>query len=77
MELRRMLESELRDHFEIAPGTPLSEGGLFTELPELTENCFLTTEGLVFHWDPYEIAPYSFGPVEVIIPYDELEEILR
>jgi hypothetical protein len=77
MELRRLVESELRRHFEIAPGAPLSEGGLFTDLLELTENCFLTPEGLGFHWDPYEIAPYAFGPVEVIVPYDELEEILR
>jgi hypothetical protein len=76
-ELRRLVESELRRHFEIAPGTPLSEGGLFTDLLELTENCFLTPEGLGFHWDPYEIAPYAGGPVEVIVPYDELEEILR
>jgi hypothetical protein len=77
IELRRMVESELRRRFEIPSGTPLSEGGLFTDLSELTENCFLTTEGLGFHWDPYEIAPYSFGPVEVIIPFDELEDILR
>jgi hypothetical protein len=31
--------------------------------------------GLGFHWDPYEIAPYVYGPIEIVIPYDEIAEM--
>jgi hypothetical protein len=77
MELQRLMESTLRADFGIDPEVPQSESGFFTDQPELTENCFLTAEGLGFHWDPYEIAPYASGSIEIIIPYDELTEILR
>jgi hypothetical protein len=53
----------------LKPGTPLSEGGFFTDEPEFTGNFFVTKKGLGFHWDQYEIAPYSQGPIEVILPW--------
>ncbi|MDR0376684.1 MAG: RsiV family protein [Spirochaetaceae bacterium] len=30
-----------------------------------------------FHWDPYEIAPYVMGFIEIVIPYDEIAPLLR
>ena len=49
-------------------------------LPEegltLPDNLGVVEDGLVFHWDAYEIAPYSMGPIDVALPYEDLEAII-
>jgi hypothetical protein len=75
--LQRILTDKLREHAGIGKDVPLSQGGFLTDLSEVPENFFLTPDGFGFHWDPYEIAPYVMGPIEVIIPYDELMNVLR
>jgi len=37
----------------------------------------LTAEGLLITFDAYQVAAYAAGPQEVLIPYSELQEILR
>ena len=32
---------------------------------------------MVFYYNPYEIVAYAFGPIEVTVPYNELDGILR
>ena len=36
-----------------------------------------TEEGIVFYFNPYEIAPYAGGIVEYKIPYDSLKDVLN
>jgi hypothetical protein len=36
----------------------------------------LTREGLVIEFDPYQVAPYSSGPQRVMIPFENLKELL-
>jgi len=38
----------------------------------LTDNFVFTTSGLTFYYNPYEIAPYSFGMIELAIPFEKL-----
>ncbi|MDR0387501.1 MAG: RsiV family protein [Treponema sp.] len=77
MTLRRLIAAKLRAFAGIEGDAPLSQGGFFMDLPEIPENFFLTPGSLGFHWDPYEIAPYVMGSIEVLIPYDELMDVLR
>ena len=42
-----------------------------------TDNAALLSEGLALTYDPYTIAPYSFGRPTILIPYSELVGILR
>jgi hypothetical protein len=74
--LRALIAGRLRDHAGIGQDAPLTQGGFFSDEAEVTENFFLTPSGVGFHWDPYEIAPYVMGGIEVIIPYTELKDIL-
>lgn len=74
--IRRYIEEELRVFSEIAPDDPLSAGGFFEDQIEPPANFFLTAHGLGFHWDPYEIAPYVMGPIEVLIPYEKIRGML-
>lgn len=36
------------------------------------EKFLLTEDSIVFHFQPYEVAPYSAGIVEVSIAFEEL-----
>jgi hypothetical protein len=74
--LRELAERELRNFAGLEPGTPLGEGPFFENTLELPDNFFITGEGLGFHWDPAEIGPYVLGPVEIIIPYQDLRGLL-
>jgi len=41
------------------------------------QNIALTDQGLLVKYNPYEVAPYSFGQPELLLPYSELRGILR
>ena len=41
-----------------------------------TANFYLTDKGLVLFFQPYEIAPYSEGIVKIMVPYQDLADIL-
>jgi hypothetical protein len=74
--LRQRIEDELRILGEVEAGEPLSTGLFFMDAVEIPDNFFITKGGLGFHWDPYEIAPYVVGPIEIIIPIEQLQDIL-
>ena len=42
-----------------------------------SENFALTDAGLVVKYDSYQLAPYSHGQPELIIPYTELQGVLK
>jgi hypothetical protein len=75
--LEDLVEEALRELMEIPSWIPLSEKGFFDEgWEDKLEDFYLTSHGLVFQWDPYAIAPYVMGAMEVSIPYDRLQGIL-
>ena len=49
----------------------------FSKKAELTDSFELTADGLVFHYSPYEIAPFAAGVVKLTVTPDELKGILR
>jgi hypothetical protein len=71
--LDNLVEAALRAQMGIPDWIPLSEQGFFEDSPNKLEDFFLSSQGLGFQWDPYEIAPYSMGIIEVVIPYDSLQ----
>ena len=44
---------------------------------ELNKNYGFKKEGIVFYYNNYEIAPYAAGPTEVLIPYDQIGDLIR
>lgn len=67
----------LRIEANLEPDEPLSQGGFFEDTVEIPDNFFLTSQGLGFHWDPYEIAPYVMGSIEVLLPYEQIQDLLK
>jgi len=54
---------------------PVAYNKLWPFIP--TDNAALLADGLALTYDPYTIAPYSFGRPTIMIPYSELKGILR
>jgi hypothetical protein len=75
--LTEKLNKTLRQDWDLDESGSLEEHGFLVSRVELTENFFLTSQGLGFHWDPYEIGPYVMGSVEVTIPYGKIGDILN
>jgi hypothetical protein len=67
-----LVEAALRKQMGIPDWIPLSEQGFFENISGKLDDFFVTPQGLGFQWDPYEIAPYSMGIIELVIPYEEL-----
>lgn len=41
------------------------------------DNFYLAEEGITYVFNPYDIAPYSLGETEILIPWEELKPLLR
>jgi hypothetical protein len=74
--LENLVEAALRKRMEIPEWIPLTEQGFFENYVDKLEDFFLTPQGLGFQWDPYQIAPYSMGIIELVRPYGELPGML-
>lgn len=71
-------EKNFRGVRGVADGESLSSAG-FTfdkDLFRLGGNFAVVDEGLVFHYNPYEIAPYSLGATDFSITVGELGDLL-
>ena len=51
----------------------LAQRGFFPETIAPTENFEVTPEGIVFHYNPYDIACYAIGEVDVPFTKEELK----
>jgi hypothetical protein len=76
--LTALAERHLRADRGLGPDDDLEAAGFW--FPEqgftLPDNLGITAEGVVFHWDAYEIAPYSMGPIDVTVPVEDLAGII-
>lgn len=76
--LTSLVEDRLRTQADLGPGDDLEAAGFW--LPEtgfaLPDNLGVTAGGLLFHWDAYEIAPFSMGSIDIEVPAAELESLV-
>jgi hypothetical protein len=71
---------EFRRAYSIPVGQSLEESGFLikntVDFP-ISENIGIVEAGLMVHFNPYEIAPFSKGSFSFVLPFDALEPILR
>jgi hypothetical protein len=73
------VERAFRQKQGLAPDQDLETEGYFLRDGQF----FLPTSfgagrtGLIFYYNPYEIAAYAQGPIELAIPYESLGELIR
>ncbi|MGM9810160.1 MAG: RsiV family protein [Paludibacteraceae bacterium] len=41
------------------------------------ENFYVTSEGITYVYNPYEIAPYAMGCIQISLPWDSVHHLLR
>ncbi|GAB3171628.1 DUF3298 and DUF4163 domain-containing protein [Telluribacter humicola] len=78
-ELLRKVELAFRKHEKLPSKATLQEYGYFLPGNQffLPANIAFSHKGMVFLYNPYEIAAYARGPIEFTIPYSEVEEMIR
>jgi Protein of unknown function (DUF3298) len=75
-EMLLILERHLRQQYQLDPNQPLSQI-LFDDTLTLTDNIAVVGDGISFLYNPYEIAAYAVGSIEIWIPFADLKDILK
>ncbi len=76
-QLNKIAEDIFRKKQGLEPGETLSDAGYWFEDDKfkLNDNFLIEEIGLLFVFNPYEVAAYAVGEIEVFIPIEKLEEI--
>lgn len=61
--------------FEVQPGE-LTKAGLFDNIINVSPLLSVQRGMVVFHYNPYEIAPYSYGAIDITVAPWEIEQAL-
>jgi hypothetical protein len=63
----------------LASTADLKEQGWFWDEGRfsLSPNFGVTREGLLFHWNAYDINAYAAGPTTIVLPWSEVHPLLR
>lgn len=72
--LNEAIDRNFRKINGIKPGENLQEWGLFENAITYNENFSITENGIKFTYNPYEIAPYAAGTLEVVVPFSEVKD---
>ncbi|NLZ96133.1 MAG: DUF3298 and DUF4163 domain-containing protein [Bacteroidales bacterium] len=75
--LTTKIVDNLMKKYEVnSPEELLNEG--FFDVNDIApnNNFWISNEGVNYIYNQYEIAPYSMGPIEVTIPYEEIQSII-
>lgn len=77
-KLNKIVEQQFRKKYKIKPEGDLSDEGFQFENEKYynEDNFALLPERIKFYFNNYEIAPYSSGPSEIFVSYNELKDIL-
>jgi hypothetical protein len=77
--LLKKVEQAFRREEKLEATTDLEEAGYFLADHRffIPANYIFTREGLLFYYNPYEIAAYARGPISFTIPYSELIGIIK
>lgn len=69
--------AQLLDMYFAADLEELEENsGIFTDQIFLTDNVYITGSEIVFFYNPYDIAPWAVGSIEVPLQEYDLEDVL-
>lgn len=75
--LTSKIVEKLMEKYGVSEADELMGEGFF-DINEIAPNTnfWMNDEGVHYVYNQYEIAPYSMGPIEVIIPFEEITSII-
>ncbi len=76
VQLKQALLTALRKQNSLNEETDLEEAGFYLDNGEvpISDNFGFTKNGFIFHFDPYIIAPFSMGAIEIEIPGNAVKQ---
>lgn len=74
--LQKILETSFRKDYHLPITKPLT-GILFDPYLATTDNFYISEKGLLFVYNPYEVAAYAVGQINVFVSYTQLNKYLR
>ncbi len=74
-ELSKILAANLASQFNVAPDH-LTDAGLFTNDIPVSPIVYLRNGNVMFHYNPYDIAPYSYGMIDVEVYFYQIKDLL-
>ena len=77
-DFQRFAEHRFREQENIPEGEPINSTGYMFERGAfyLPENIGFTDKGIKLLYNEYEVASYADGPIEMTLPYKEVEKYL-
>lgn len=77
--LAGVVEKAFRKQQGLLPQYDLEERGYFLRDGKffLPANIGFGRDGMIFYYNPYEIAAYALGPIAVTVPYEQLNGIMQ
>lgn len=75
--IKKSIEKSFRIQHKLKSGQSLQDAGLFENSIPPTKNIYLTSAGVVFCYQQYEIGPYAMGQIEIFVPMNELKPLLQ
>lgn len=78
-KLNLIAEKKFREVRGLKPEEDLNAAGYQFQGNKFNTNTnfALTKEGVVFQFNAYEVAPYYMGSTKILIPYGEIESLIR
>jgi hypothetical protein len=71
-------EKIFRKNEKLTPKQSLADNYFFEKNTfSLPHNFTITDQGLKFLYNPYEIKPYAAGTTELLVPFEQIKEILK
>jgi len=76
-DLRDILNSAAREKYKLDRNQSLTGAGFFNEFIDAGPNFYITKDGMGFYYNQYEVAPFTLGPIDIFINYQELRWIFH
>lgn len=74
--LSPVLSEAMHQQLALKPGQKLTEV-LFDETVATVHRYYLSSKGIGFWYNPYEIAGYAYGELQVFVPFEKLKGMVR
>jgi hypothetical protein len=65
-----------RRYFGVKPNESLESSALVSTV-EANDNYAISRKGILFNYEPYEIASYAQGEIQLFVPFEEVKGILK
>lgn len=71
-----LIEEALANQLGVSSPAKLGNAGVFTDQMFVSHSVFISDGQIVFHYNPYDIGPYSMGQVDVALAPFVIENLL-